>query len=44
MSLVAEGPLIHVRGRRGSERATASGTAAHDLLRSDHAEVVVGQQ
>src|SRR5579859_1146239 len=41
MSLVAEGPLIQVHGRRGSSRPRASGTIATIWL-AQNAQVVVG--
>ena len=44
MSLVADGPLIQVCGRRGSSRATASGTSATTWSLADDADVPVGQE
>ncbi len=44
MSLVADGPLIQVCGRVGSSRASASGTVPTIRLRTDDADVEVGQE
>ena len=44
MSLVADGPLIHVWGRVGSSRAERLGHAPDDLVGRDDADVQVGQQ
>ena len=44
MSLVADGPLIHVCGRVGSRRAMASGTEPTTWSTCDDAHVQVGQQ
>ena len=44
MSLVADGPLIHVCGRVGSRRTSASGTLPDDPVRRHDADVEVGQQ
>ena len=44
MSLVADGPLIQVSGRRGSSAASASGTSPTIWSARDDAHVVVGEQ
>ena len=44
MSLVADGPLIQVSGRSGSEPGDGLGHQRDDLIRLDQAQVVVGDE